>query len=200
MNLPVALAADIPAGTVSGTRLNGVEIAIWRDPAGQVHVWRDLCPHRGMRLSLGFLRDGALACPYHGWRFDSTGRCVHIPAHPRALPPASVSVERYHTAEAHGIVWAGQAAFEPPATTEPAHPVRSVTIRQAAATVTAALEARLLHPGPWGHRVGPVSVAVQPVDERVTALHAVHLGPASEGLLISLAEQLGRLRSALEAG
>ena len=26
-----------------------------------------------MRLSLGFLRDGKLACPYHGWRFDADG-------------------------------------------------------------------------------------------------------------------------------
>lgn len=200
MGHPVALAVDVPVGTVTGTRLEGVEVAIWRDPTGQIHVWRDLCPHRGMRLSLGHLRDATLACPYHGWRFDPSGRCVHIPAHPRALPPTSVSVQRYHAAEAHGIIWAGPAAFEPPVTTEPAHAVRSVTIRRAAATVTTALEARMLRPGPWGYRVGPVSVAVQPVDERVTALHAVHLGPASDDLLVSLAQQLGRLRSALDAG
>jgi len=31
-------------------------------------------------LHLGEVKDGALACPYHGWRYGGDGRCVHIPS------------------------------------------------------------------------------------------------------------------------
>lgn len=29
----------------------------------------DLCPHQGASLGAGCVEDGAVACPWHGWRF-----------------------------------------------------------------------------------------------------------------------------------
>ncbi len=48
-----------------------------------------------------------LQCAYHGWRFDSAGRCVEIPAlGPDAtLPPAAKLRPAAAVAEAHGMVF-----------------------------------------------------------------------------------------------
>ncbi|MER5617797.1 Rieske (2Fe-2S) protein [Streptomyces sp. NPDC002215] len=35
-----------------------------------VTVAQGFCPHRGVALRLGQVRDGALECPYHGWLFE----------------------------------------------------------------------------------------------------------------------------------
>lgn len=102
---PVALARDIEAGTSAGVVLGGAEVVIWRDTAGQVHAWEDRCPHRGMKLSFGFVRGDRIACLYHGWEYDGTATCRYIPAHPDLAVPASIRVERYRAAEASGLIW-----------------------------------------------------------------------------------------------
>ncbi|MBC5781616.1 aromatic ring-hydroxylating dioxygenase subunit alpha [Ramlibacter sp. USB13] len=86
-------------------RLLGEDLVLWRDPAGAVHAWPDRCPHRGARLSLGRVEDGHLECPYHGWQFAASGRCVHVPALPAFTPPATHCVKAFDVREAHGLVW-----------------------------------------------------------------------------------------------
>lgn len=106
------LAMDLEPGSVAGCVLRGRELAVWRDARGVAHVWDDRCPHRGMRLSLGFLREGTLACLYHGWRFGPDGRCAHIPAHPELSPPATIRAAPWAAVERHGLIWARPAAEE----------------------------------------------------------------------------------------
>ncbi len=83
---PVARSDALAEGQLRGVRLLGEDLALWR-AGGQAFAWQDRCIHRGTRLSLGKVEDGLLACPYHGWRYDGTGRCVRIPAHPAQTPP-----------------------------------------------------------------------------------------------------------------
>ena len=72
-----------------------------------VHAFVDRCPHRHCPLSLGRCEAGVLQCAYHGWGFDSAGRCVEIPAlGPSAtLPPAAKLRPAAAVAEAHGMVF-----------------------------------------------------------------------------------------------
>ena len=49
---------------------------------------RDLCIHRGTALSLGWVADDCLVCPYHAWRYDASGACVRIPQSAAATIPA----------------------------------------------------------------------------------------------------------------
>lgn len=88
-------------------RVFGEDYVMWR-PSDGAHpqAAADSCPHRGARLSQGWVEDGCLVCPYHGWRFDPTGKCVHIPSAdpgtpipPRAHVPSILCEERY------GLVW-----------------------------------------------------------------------------------------------
>jgi phenylpropionate dioxygenase-like ring-hydroxylating dioxygenase large terminal subunit len=101
---PVATVAQLAATGMVSTRLLGEDLVIWRAD-GEVRAWQDLCVHRGTRLSLGKIKENTLACPYHGWVYDSTGSCIHIPAHPDQAPPAKARVKSYQTQLCYDLIW-----------------------------------------------------------------------------------------------
>jgi nitrite reductase/ring-hydroxylating ferredoxin subunit len=102
---PIALSGSIDPGTSAGTHIAGREYVVWRDTSGVAHVWEDRCPHRGMKLSFGFVRGDHIACLYHGWQYDTAGRCRYIPAHPDLEVPATITVPVFATVEACGMIW-----------------------------------------------------------------------------------------------
>jgi phenylpropionate dioxygenase-like ring-hydroxylating dioxygenase large terminal subunit len=102
---PVARVDQLAAGGPVGARLLGEDIVLWRSGSNYL-AWRDLCVHRGTRLSLGKIVGGsALECPYHGWTYGSDGRCILMPAHPEQTPPAKACVDVYRAAAAHDVIW-----------------------------------------------------------------------------------------------
>src|SRR5262249_48800605 len=66
----------------------------------------DLCLHRGVALSLGKVCADELVCPYHGWRYNTSGACTFIPqlAEPERVP-GKVKAAIYHCMERYGLVW-----------------------------------------------------------------------------------------------
>src|ERR687885_2821011 len=98
------LSQDIEDGTLKPCRLLGEDLVLWRNN-NQIQAWQDLCPHRGARLSLGWVKDNTLVCPYHGLAFNTKGQCVQIPAHPDLPPPTRACVRAYLTQERYGLVW-----------------------------------------------------------------------------------------------
>ena len=102
---PVAKASDLDNGKVAQARLLGEDLVLWSE-GGKLHAWKDLCIHRGARLSLGKVAGGCLQCPYHGWLYDGSGCCVKIPAHPEQKPPARARAVTYACREAYGLIWA----------------------------------------------------------------------------------------------
>jgi phenylpropionate dioxygenase-like ring-hydroxylating dioxygenase large terminal subunit len=84
----------------------GEKMVFWRDAAGNAVCARDRCCHRGAALSLGTCVNGVLGCPFHGFRFDGTGRVIQIPANGRAAPvPENFHVASWPVQEAFGLVW-----------------------------------------------------------------------------------------------
>jgi nitrite reductase/ring-hydroxylating ferredoxin subunit len=196
----VALSEGLEAGTSAGTRLFGEEIVVWRDANGVPHVWEDRCPHRGMRLSFGFVRGDRIACLYHGWQYDAAGQCRYIPAHPDLKVPETICVTKYACSERVGMVWVhSELAVETPTDLSPDHPhvtpVRSIYIdctaddvRQhlvegkfpplpsasAAATSPAVAQSGSLFALTLGS--DELLAAIQPVEEGKTALHLAIAG------------------------
>lgn len=101
---PAASLADVTSQPLAA-RLLGEDLVLWRDGTGTVHAWPDRCPHRGAKLSMGRVADGRLECPYHGWQFEASGHCAHVPALPGFVPPATHRVASYEVKEAHGLAW-----------------------------------------------------------------------------------------------
>jgi len=140
----LALSNAVECNQVILARASELEMALWRDSTGALHANQNRCPHRGMRLHFGFVRDDRLNCLYHGWSYDNQGRCKYIPAHPSHTPSNVIFLQTHGVQEAHGVIWKGQ----PPAMPERvaamrSTPVRSVYVAAALARVRDAMSAAL---------------------------------------------------------
>jgi phenylpropionate dioxygenase-like ring-hydroxylating dioxygenase large terminal subunit len=101
---PVCLASELENGTVKGIDFISTRVVAYRDATQKAVVQSAWCPHLGADLSQGDLDAGQIRCPYHHWRFDSSGACAHIPAGDKIPPGARIFT--YPTAEAWGLIWA----------------------------------------------------------------------------------------------
>jgi phenylpropionate dioxygenase-like ring-hydroxylating dioxygenase large terminal subunit len=113
--VPLGLARDIVAGRPAPFVAGGERVVLFRDAAGQLAGLLDRCPHRGVALSLGRVDRGVLVCPFHGWRFDGLGRCLHVPWNPDARLD-QLSATALPVREAGGLVWlfTGREAVDEP--------------------------------------------------------------------------------------
>ncbi len=111
--MAAAWSGEIAVGQAVARRILGIDLVLWRSSQG-LQCWRDLCIHRGARLSLGTVqlapatasgsRD-CLVCPYHAWEYATSGDCIRIPAQPDLAPPAKARAEVFHARERYGVVW-----------------------------------------------------------------------------------------------
>ena len=111
----VASRAAIGKRKLIGKTWLGGRIVAWCDDAGAICVADAACPHLGSDLGPetgGRVRDGRLVCPFHGYEYDTGGRCV---ATPYAPPPRSARLELFRTRELEGLVfaWHGIGGREP---------------------------------------------------------------------------------------
>ncbi|MGB5171968.1 MAG: aromatic ring-hydroxylating dioxygenase subunit alpha [Eudoraea sp.] len=102
---PIGYSHEIKAGSPYGTILLDQPIVLWRTSDGLPHAMRDLCIHRGTALSLGWIKDDCLVCPYHAWQYDKKGACVLIPQAPDAEIPQKAKTPTYYCIEKFGLVW-----------------------------------------------------------------------------------------------
>ena len=67
---------------LKAVRLLGQELVLFRDETGRYGLLDRDCPHRGADLAYARHEGDGLRCPFHGWKFDATGRCLETPAEP----------------------------------------------------------------------------------------------------------------------
>lgn len=108
---PVALSREITDKPI-GTSLLDQPIVVYR-VEGEIVVAPDICPHRGVPLSLGTLTDKGVVCAYHGLRFGAGGRCNHIPASPDRNIPDRMHLATFPSVERYGLVWTCLRADDP---------------------------------------------------------------------------------------
>jgi phenylpropionate dioxygenase-like ring-hydroxylating dioxygenase large terminal subunit len=102
---PVAFSQEVTDLQPYGTTLLDERLVLWRSQSGEITVAQDLCLHRGVPLSLGWVERDRLVCKYHGICYDRTGQCVQIPAQPDAAIPDRLKLKLYRVREAYGLVW-----------------------------------------------------------------------------------------------
>lgn len=97
---------EIKPGKPIGVTRMGEKMVAWRDSAGKAAIMSDLCPHRGVALSIGAVKGNCIQCPFHGFEYDTSGACTYIPANGKnSEPPKAMKVRAYETREAHGFVY-----------------------------------------------------------------------------------------------
>ncbi len=100
---PVAVADKVRDQPVSVTLLDQ-KLVLYRTSQG-VTAANDLCLHRGVPLSMGWVEGDNIICRYHGFRYGAQGQCLEIPAHPGAAIPPKLCLQTYPTQERYGLVW-----------------------------------------------------------------------------------------------
>jgi phenylpropionate dioxygenase-like ring-hydroxylating dioxygenase large terminal subunit len=64
-----------------------------------------LCCHRGAPLSLGHVEGDEIICKYHGLRYDRSGRCTIIPAHPAGAISPRLRLKTFLVQERYDLIW-----------------------------------------------------------------------------------------------
>jgi phenylpropionate dioxygenase-like ring-hydroxylating dioxygenase large terminal subunit len=103
-----AEASELKRGAMKRVLLLGEPVLIGRMKDGRAFALRDICPHRGVPLSAGkVMPEGAVECPYHGWRFKADGQCSLIPSlvGGEAIKAESIRVRAYPAREQDGLIW-----------------------------------------------------------------------------------------------
>ncbi|MBD2102259.1 aromatic ring-hydroxylating dioxygenase subunit alpha [Leptolyngbya sp. FACHB-261] len=100
-------AHQLKPGTMLAKSLLGEPVLLARSRTGKVFALRDICPHRAVPLSCGRFDGQEVECCYHGWRFDSTGRCTAIPSltDDQDLDLSRFRVQQYPLREVQGNLW-----------------------------------------------------------------------------------------------
>ncbi len=108
--MPIAGVAEFANRSVRRVRILGEDLVLYRDRQGQFGLIDRHCPHRRADMANGYVEDHGLRCGYHGWLFDSTGRCLSQPYEDRAHPEArfrdKVRTTAYPVEIAADLVWA----------------------------------------------------------------------------------------------
>src|SRR5439155_24152592 len=107
---PIAVNSELVEEPVKKVRLLGEDLVLYRDRSGRLGLIAEACTHWGISMAYGIPEDEGLRCPYHGWRFDHTGRCVEQPLEDRLLGSSSFrdacGTTAYPVQELSGLIFA----------------------------------------------------------------------------------------------
>lgn len=96
--------SEVKERPVGVTRM-GEKLVFWRNK-GKIGCIRDQCIHRGAALSAGKVVDVHVQYPFHGLRYDNSGRVTLIPANGKTSKvPDYYKVDRYPAEDKHGFIW-----------------------------------------------------------------------------------------------
>ena len=96
-------ATDLPRAI----RILGEDLVLYRDRSGATGLMHERCTHRGTSLRYARVDAAGIRCCYHGWAFDTEGRCTDQPCEPDNGPNRDRFRQPwYPTQERYGLVWA----------------------------------------------------------------------------------------------
>jgi nitrite reductase (NADH) small subunit len=95
---PICTVDDIPTlGARRVSRPLGLDVAVFKNDAGEVFALLDRCPHKGGPLSQGIVFGNSVACPLHNW---TIGLC-----NGQAAAPDEGSTPAFAVKVDNGQVW-----------------------------------------------------------------------------------------------
>ena len=113
--IPAMLIEELtePGSAPVRLKLLGESLVAFRNHDGRIGVLQENCAHRGASLFFGRNEgqnspDGnvGLRCSYHGWKYDTSGKCVDMPNEPATSRFKNhIQLTSYPAAERGDVVW-----------------------------------------------------------------------------------------------
>jgi len=106
--MPIACAGELTEEKpIKAVRLLGENLVVYRDKCGRYGLVAEQCPHRRASLAFGRVDEEGIRCPYHGWKFDCTGKCLEQPAEPESGGfKDKIKHTAYPVEKLGGLLWA----------------------------------------------------------------------------------------------
>jgi 5,5'-dehydrodivanillate O-demethylase len=79
---PLTTVSEMEQRWTQRVRLLGEDLVLFKTRRGEYGLIDEQCPHRRASFAYGIPTDDGIRCPYHGWKFDATGRCLEQPNEP----------------------------------------------------------------------------------------------------------------------
>jgi phenylpropionate dioxygenase-like ring-hydroxylating dioxygenase large terminal subunit len=107
---PLARSSELEKEKLLGVTFAGEPIVLGRTASGRAFALEDRCAHRQVPLHLGAVSGERVACAYHAWCYDTSGKLAGIPYLDKGGPKPPRGVRSYPCREAYGhlFVFAGE--------------------------------------------------------------------------------------------
>ncbi len=97
---------EVKKGKITTAKRLGKELLFWRKENNEVACLERKCAHRSVDIGIGKLVNDHVQCPFHGLEYDSSGKCVLIPANGRVTQvPEKFKVNNYAVGEHFGMIF-----------------------------------------------------------------------------------------------
>ncbi len=111
--------ADLPRKV----RILCEDLVVFRDSQGRIGCLDPHCAHRGASLEYGRIEDRGIRCCYHGWLYDTQGRCVEMPCEqPGLAEKMNIRQFAYPVHEFGGLVF----VYMGPPAKQPVFPIYDI--------------------------------------------------------------------------
>ncbi len=133
---PVAAVAEMEGRWTKRVRVMGEDLVLFKDRTGKLGLIAEQCPHRRASFAYGIPTAEGIRCPYHGWMFDGTGKCLEQPNEPEGSNfKDKVTTTGYPVQELAGLIFAYLGPLPAPLITKLDGYVADPAIRLIARTV-----------------------------------------------------------------
>jgi phthalate 4,5-dioxygenase len=106
--IPALMSSELPEPDCPPVRVKllSERMIAFRDSSGKFGLTDEFCAHRGVSLWFGRVEENGIRCPYHGWKYDTTGQCVEVPSEPAESGYCKkIRLKSYPLVERGGILW-----------------------------------------------------------------------------------------------
>jgi phenylpropionate dioxygenase-like ring-hydroxylating dioxygenase large terminal subunit len=100
---PIAWSRELKPGRMLARAYAGEPVAVVRAESGELFALENRCAHRQVPLTHGVVSGCTVKCGYHGWAYDTSGKCIDVPYLGMARLPNGV--KSYPCREVDGLIF-----------------------------------------------------------------------------------------------